>query len=151
MLISRALHCYRGSFKFDHRHAPKKSIFLFVTAEKRLCNSPQILVISVSATTFNKRSWRLKKFKKNNLRSEYWPNARLPFLQEHIYTHEFYCFYSTQLNDRTQTVNWSCPGAALSSLNRYTQQHLFLYHWKWDCLWAYECLCTAFFSCIYSM
>lgn len=40
-----------GSFKFDQRHAPQKSIFLFVTADKRLWISHESL-----AAPFNKCS-----------------------------------------------------------------------------------------------
>lgn len=64
---------------------------------------------------------------------------------------DFIAFTVHILNDRTQTLNWISPGAALSGFSRYTQQHLFLCPWKWDCLWARECLCITFFSCVYSM
>lgn len=40
-------------------------------------------------------------------------------------------------------ANRLIPGATLSGLNRYTQQHLSVCPWKWNCLCALECLCIA--------
>lgn len=54
------------------------------------------------------------------------------------------------LNDRTQTASRFTPGAALSRLKRYTQQHLSVCPWKWDCLCARECLCITHSSCVYA-
>lgn len=110
---------------------------------------------SSSSSHFQQTFTKTKKWKKTTLSSAYWSHPRLPFLQSCIYTSfllmDFIAFTVYSLNDRTQTVNWISPGAALSGLNRYTQQHLFLCPWKWDCLWAHECLCITFFSSVYSM
>lgn len=48
-----------------------------------------------------------------------------------------------------QSANRFIPGAVLSGLNRYTQQHLSVCPWKGDCLCAEECLCITHSSCVY--
>lgn len=132
----------KGSFKFDQHHAPQKSIFLFVTVDKRLWISHEILVILVLAVSFNK-FLKTRKSKNNSDLSILVTSPTSSLLVK------FIAFTVHYLNDRAQTVNWISPGAALSGFSRYTQQHLFLCPRKWDCLWAHECLCITFFSCVY--
>lgn len=133
----------------------KSQYFLFVTADKRLWISHKILAISVPVAPSNKSSCTPENSKKTTLGSAHWSHPWLLFLRNYIYTSfslmDFIAFTVHSLNDRTQTVNWISPGATLSGFSRYTQQHLFLCPWKWDCLWARECLCITFFPCVYSM
>lgn len=86
----------------------------------------------------------------------YFLSCKLTFTRPHVFLTLSCTLLTLQwtvlfhsLNDRTQSANRIVPGAVLSGLNRYTQQHLSVCPWKWDCLCAQECLCITHSSCVY--
>lgn len=135
----------KGSFKFDQRHTPKKSIFLFVTVDKRLWISHEILVILVLSAPFNKCSCKPENQETTefSMLVTFHTSFSVELHLHIVLAGEMYCFYSTLFKwqnpdckldqSRSRTV-WfpqmytTTPSSLSLKMGLFVSPRVFVYH-----------------------